>query len=142
MLGTIYLLHFERPISRKHTCQHYLGWALDLAARIAEHRNGRGARLTQVALERGIAFEVVRTWPGDRAFERKLKHRKESPRLCPLCCPTLRTRPTGAVQFELPQVFDFPPLPNLPRDWYEISYYQRLWRPRAATGADWDDGLL
>ena len=103
MQGTVYLLHFERPICPTRPCQHYLGWALDLDTRIADHRAGRGARLTQVALERGIEFEVVRTWPGDRTFERKLKHRKESPRLCPICFPQVRRRPSiDAVQLTLP----------------------------------------
>jgi hypothetical protein len=83
----LYLLHFERPISAAHTTQHYIGFALDLAARLAEHRAGRGARLTQVAIERGISFEVVRVWPGDRNAERALKNRKAAPRLCPCCNP-------------------------------------------------------
>jgi predicted GIY-YIG superfamily endonuclease len=56
-----YLLHFEAPIAPgRHTCQHYIGSAKRLRVRIAEHRAGRGARLTQVALERGIAFTVGR----------------------------------------------------------------------------------
>lgn len=80
-----YLLHFRQPISPAHTAQHYLGWAEDIERRIAEHRAGRGARLTQVAKERGIDFVVVRTWEGDRSLERKLKSRKEAPRLCPIC---------------------------------------------------------
>ena len=83
---TVYLLHFERPISDKHTCQHYLGWCKDLEDRTDEHRRGTGARLTQVAKERGIKFEVVRTWEGgDRKLERRLKNQKGSPRLCPIC---------------------------------------------------------
>lgn len=86
----VYLLHFSAPISDKHTCQHYLGFAHDLDARLAEHAAGRGARLTQVALERGITWECVRTWPGDRSAERRLKHRKSSPRLCPICTECYR----------------------------------------------------
>jgi hypothetical protein len=57
MNGVVYLLHFEKKISDHHSTQHYTGWALDLHARIAEHRAGRGARLTQVAVERGIRFK-------------------------------------------------------------------------------------
>src|SRR5262245_6410586 len=142
MHGTIYLLHFERPISRAHTCQHYLGWALDLDARLSAHRAGRGARLTQIAVERGIAFEVVRVWPGDRTLERRLKNRKESPRFCPLCFPTARcVYACDAEQLELP--FDFPAAPQLRPDWIEISALRR-WRQAtpAALSADWDDGLL
>lgn len=83
----VYLLHFETPIAPgRHTCQHYIGSAKRLRDRIAEHRAGRGARLTQVALERGIAFRVVRTWPdGGRQLERRLKNQKNGHRLCPVC---------------------------------------------------------
>lgn len=54
--------------------------------RLYAHLYGRGARLTQVAHERGIGFTVVRVWEDvDRKFERQLKNRKSSPRLCPIC---------------------------------------------------------
>src|SRR4051812_20328993 len=83
--GTVYLLHFDRPISDKHTTQHYMGWTTYLPARAQAHMKGQGARLTQVAAERGIGFVIAATWPGDRNFERRLKNRKEGPRLCPIC---------------------------------------------------------
>ncbi len=82
---TVYLLHFSSPISPDHTAQHYLGSTDNLSRRLAEHRAGRGARLCEVALERGIGFVLARTWTGDRRTERKLKRRKEGPRLCPIC---------------------------------------------------------
>lgn len=82
----VYLLHFESPISDKHTTQHYLGYAHDLDARIELHRLGRGARLTEVAKERGIKFEVVRLWDGGRKLERRLKD-IHGARLCPICHP-------------------------------------------------------
>lgn len=85
MTGIVYLLHFAQPISPNHTTQHYLGWASDLGDRLAEHSAGTGARLTQVARERGISFTLARTWHGDRSLERQLKRRKAAPRLCPLC---------------------------------------------------------
>lgn len=83
----IYLLHFAQPISPQHTTQHYLGYCSSdrLAERLAQHRAGRGARLTQVAAERNITFDCVRVWQGTRTYERMLKNRKESPRLCPVC---------------------------------------------------------
>ena len=151
MQGTVYLLHFERPICPTRPCQHYLGYTIDLDARLAEHRAGRGARLTQVAVERGIAFEVVRTWAGDRTFERRLKHRKESPRLCPVCFPLVRRRPTiEAVQLELPLLDDFPELPYRPMDSYEFLVTRSMRRASAArlaelavgAGEEWDEGLL
>lgn len=101
---TVYLLHFDRPISPNHTTQHYIGWTLDLAERIHHHEMGNGARLTEVAAERGIGFEVARTWDAHegpchltrngngwahckecRDLERKLKAQHNGPRLCPIC---------------------------------------------------------
>jgi len=86
-MGYCYLLHFDKPISDRHTCQHYIGYtSKTLAQRIAEHRAGTGARLTQVAKERGIGFVVVRTWANvTKRDERKLKNRKGSNRFCPVC---------------------------------------------------------
>lgn len=82
----VYLLHFDRRISDRHSCQHYVGFADDVDARLALHRAGQGARLTQVAVERGIGFVVARVWPGGtRALERQIKRRKHAPDLCPLC---------------------------------------------------------
>src|SRR5262245_46132951 len=83
--GTVYLLHFDRPIADGRPARHYLGWTKYLPARALAHLRGRGARLTQIAAERNISFVIARTWPGNRAFERKLKNRKEGPRLCPIC---------------------------------------------------------
>ena len=86
---TVYLLHFSgrlgNPANRYAQAQHYIGTATDLDARLAAHRAGAGARITVAAAARGIAFAVVRTWPGGRDLERRLKRRKEAPRLCPAC---------------------------------------------------------
>jgi len=82
---TVYLLHFDRRISENHTAQHYLGSTKSLYDRIEQHRKGVGARLPQVAKERGIGFTVCRVWLGGGALERQLKGQKNSPRLCPIC---------------------------------------------------------
>ena len=58
----VYLLHFKGRINSAHTTQHYLGYAKNLDERIQQHRQGKGARLTQVAKERGIAFQVAEVW--------------------------------------------------------------------------------
>ena len=80
----VYLLHFSRPY---HHARHYLGSTHDLDARLADHQAGRGARLLEVVVAVGISFEVARTWPGGRKEERRLKRRKASPRMCPICSP-------------------------------------------------------
>lgn len=78
----VYLIHLDTPIH--HAC-HYLGSAIDPWSRLEEHRNGKGARLLQVAVERGIGFRIVRTWQGGRQLERQLKDRHAGPELCPIC---------------------------------------------------------
>ncbi len=82
MKGTVYLLHFHQRY--KHA-GHYLGFAQDLDARIKLHRRGRGARLVQVVNQAGISWHVVRTWPGDRQLEQRLKGQHNGCRLCPIC---------------------------------------------------------
>jgi putative endonuclease len=84
-----YLLHFDEaigsPSNPRGRAQHYLGHADRLDRRTLEHMRGRGAKITQALVERGIGFSVVRIWPGDRGFERKLKNKKDAPGLCPIC---------------------------------------------------------
>ena len=91
--GTIYLLHFDQPVSDH--ARHYLGWASDLAARLEAHREGRGARLMEVCKERGISWHLARTWEGTRDRERAIKDRAESPRLCPDCTPSPKPVASG-----------------------------------------------
>jgi hypothetical protein len=92
-IGTVYLLHIEP--SYRHAA-HYLGFARQpVAARLAEHQAGRGARLTQVAIEAGCALILARTWPGcTRHDERRRKGRSLRP-LCPIC--------QAQLTLELPQ---------------------------------------
>jgi predicted GIY-YIG superfamily endonuclease len=82
MIGTVYLIHFDQPF--KHA-RHYIGWTMDITKRVWAHENGRGSRLLKIVAAAGIAFQVVRTWEGDRKFERKIKRRKDSPKMCPVC---------------------------------------------------------
>ena len=88
--GTINLLHFA---SKYRHAGHYLGWADDLAARLEQHATGRGARLTSVIQAAGIGFECVRTWPGTRRNERKLKNRRCAP--CSARSAMKNERPAG-----------------------------------------------
>jgi predicted GIY-YIG superfamily endonuclease len=103
-INVVYLLHFDAPLGNldnpRGQAQHYLGWTPYLPARITAHLAGRGARLTQVARERGIGFVIARVWPGDRTFERRLKRRKEGPKLCPICRQAARTRHQLALDLE------------------------------------------
>jgi len=91
-MGQVYLIHFDRPLH--HAC-HYLGYCEDgmLQARFERHLAGAGAKLLRAASAAGIGFEVVRVWKDvDRNFERALKNRHETPRLCPVCREKARRR--------------------------------------------------
>lgn len=84
-----YLLCFSEPLgNERHQASHYLGYSPDrnLKARIAAHQAGKGARITQVAVERGITLTVTRIWPGEgRQDERRHKRGAHPGRLCPAC---------------------------------------------------------
>lgn len=88
-MATVYLIHLDQSIAH---ARHYLGYtSLECVQdRLARHKAGNGARLLQVANERGITYSIVRTWEfatwqEARKFERKLKLQKHAPRLCPVC---------------------------------------------------------
>lgn len=81
----VYLLHFDRPL---HHARHYLGSTRDLAQRMADHQDGRGANLTGIIRNLGIGWTLVRVWHGGRQKERRLKRQKHGPRLCPICNPS------------------------------------------------------
>ena len=86
--GTVYLIHFQQPY--KHA-RHYLGWVHSptfLEPRLGAHRDGAGARLMAVITAAGIGWELVRTWPANRAFERRLKRQGGLSRHCPVCRAT------------------------------------------------------
>lgn len=81
-VGTVYLLHFDRPY---HHARHYLGWTTNLDARLAAHTAGHGARLLHVITRAGIGWTLARTWTGTRTRERQLTNQGSATRHCPLC---------------------------------------------------------
>ena len=91
VVGTVYLLHFDRPYQH---ARHYIGWARDVEARLAAHAAGRGARLLEVAAAAGISWTLARTWQGTRTRERQIKNCGGASRCCPLC--GVRPRPDRA----------------------------------------------
>lgn len=80
--GYVYLLHFSSPLSH---ARHYIGWAKDIDERMEQHQKGRGSCIVAAAIGAGIKLSLVRLWKGDRHFERRLKKRKNAPKLCPIC---------------------------------------------------------
>ncbi|MBP7735989.1 MAG: endonuclease [Spirochaetes bacterium] len=87
-MGTVYLIHFNKKL---HHARHYLGYAEDVEKREKRHRSGDGSRLLHACNLQGIKYRIVRKWENvDRNFERKLKNRKEGPKLCPVCNKKLK----------------------------------------------------
>ncbi len=80
--GTVYLLHFDQPYEH---ARHYVGWAVNVKRRLAEHEAGHGARLLAVVKGAGIGWTLARMWPGSRARERQIKRQGGHARHCPLC---------------------------------------------------------
>lgn len=92
---TVYLIHFERPLgdlnNPRGQAQHYLGHTDDVEARLARHRSGNGAAIMAAVAREGIDWTVVRiSQDGDRDLERRLKARKNHPRLCPICAGSVK----------------------------------------------------
>ena len=89
-MAIVYLLHFDSPLGNpanaRGMASHYLGYTDSLKRRLNDHKNGQGARIMAVLKEKGITWQLARTWfNGSRAMERQLKNQKNAPRLCPIC---------------------------------------------------------
>lgn len=90
----VYLLHIEPAYKQ---ARHYTGYADDIDRRLNQHRSGTGARLTQVVVEAGHELQLAKVWPGaTRLDERRLKNRKNAPRLCPICAERARQAAAAA----------------------------------------------
>jgi predicted GIY-YIG superfamily endonuclease len=93
--GIVYLIHFDAPLigvqknpdaKKLGIAKHYLGWALNLDARLTEHRSGNGSRLMAAVASRGITWRVARTWENaTRTQERRLKNQGSACKICPIC---------------------------------------------------------
>ena len=80
--------------------RHYLGFAeSDVDARVAQHLRRQGSPLVAAAIAAGGRVTLERVWTGvDRGFERRLKRRHETPRLCPRCTRDGLTGGRGLLQ--------------------------------------------
>jgi len=85
----IYLLHFE---PRYKHAGHYLGFSDDIQVRVASHRRGEsGVKMLTAAAQSGCVMMLVRTWPGGRKDERRMKGLRNNKRtgslarICPAC---------------------------------------------------------
>jgi hypothetical protein len=79
----VYTLHLWPPLGH---AGHYTGSAFErrLPRRLTDHALGRGARLTQVQVERGGSWVLAQTQPRGRATEHRLKQHGAA-RRCEVC---------------------------------------------------------
>jgi len=87
MTYTLYLLHFEEKLEH---AQHYVGITENLEARLKQHANGQGARITQVLFEKNMHWKLARMWKNasmQGAYERLFKRMKNGVMYCPVCYP-------------------------------------------------------
>ena len=84
--SVVYTLHLWPPLGH---AGHYTGSTSErrLARRLTDHALGRGARLTQVQVERGGSWVLAQTQPGGRITERQLK-KHGAARRCEVCKAT------------------------------------------------------
>jgi predicted GIY-YIG superfamily endonuclease len=93
-MGIVYIFHLQPAY--KHA-KHYCGFVHGnsqkaLNRRLTLHRNGRGARFTQVCVENRITLALARTFKGaTRGRERTIK-RAGTSRYCPICRKEKRSR--------------------------------------------------
>lgn len=80
--GWVYIIHFDEKF---HHAQHYIGFALNVEGRFFYHKKGAGSKLLAALNRAGIDYKIVRVFEGDRNLERKLKKRKNTAAICPIC---------------------------------------------------------
>lgn len=84
----VYLIHLSPALAH---AKHYCGSTPNgVRKRMAKHKAGHGARLTQAALEAGCQLRLARTWELDtshdaRVLERTLKNNHRLADFCPIC---------------------------------------------------------
>jgi hypothetical protein len=102
--GTVYLIHLDRALLfdrgqrvrlarpgedlRGHLAlRHYYGHCRQgrLEQRMIDHRTSGGAKFLRIARSHGATWHLARTWPGDRAEERRHKVMGGASRCCPSC---------------------------------------------------------
>lgn len=89
----VYLLHFDRPYFH---AQHYLGLSKNTPQRYKQHLALQGVGLTRAVIEAGIGITLARVWPrGGWQLEQRLRARKNSKHLCPICNPTAGRYPVN-----------------------------------------------
>ena len=89
--GHVYLVCFDAPLgdlaNPKGRAGHYLGWADNVDARMAEHRAAGVPAFSPPASSAALLRGGPRRNDVDRSFERRLKRQHNAWKHCPRCRP-------------------------------------------------------
>jgi hypothetical protein len=122
-----------------------VGFAEDLEARLAAQLAGRGAKIVQAAIARGIGFDIYH-WPACLAVEKLIKRRKETAVFCPTCAAARggkpRPLPRVVLQLALPFDEELPEVALGRMDWLEMRINQEWRATRIPSPKGIDDDLL
>ena len=148
-MGEVYLFHFHQPLgnpaNRRAQASHYVGFAEDLEARLEAQLAGRGAKIVQAAIGRGIGFDIYH-WPACLAVEKLIKARKQTSVYCPKCAAAAgrlpRPLPIPIIQLALPFDEALPEITIGRMDWLEMQIGAEWRATRIPTPAGLDDDLL
>lgn len=98
----IYVLHFDDPL---HHARHYTGCTLQLRDRLSAHAQGRGSRLCEVLLARGLHWTLGGLMTCSiqqmRRIERGIKDRHNGPQFCQTCMGEKVKAFGGCTQFDV-----------------------------------------
>lgn len=87
----LYLLHFDSDIDYRNSSQygdsrHYVGISSNIPQRLRNHRLGTGSKMTKIAVDRGVSFEVTRLENGETSTIQQYKNLTNYPRgFCSKC---------------------------------------------------------
>jgi hypothetical protein len=119
MSENVYLPHLEPrlPVTAGRIARHHLGFTEGAVEdRLSQHLAGRGSPLVRAVIAAGGSVTVERTPNNaDRSFERSLKRRHETPRLCPRCVRAGHTNGRGPLLLLQPPVTGAPARGARPR---------------------------
>jgi hypothetical protein len=108
-LGKVYIICFDRPFQsgKSKPITHYVGFAVDLSARLWHHKRGSGSTLLAAVNRAGIGYKITRTFfDVSREFERRVKRHRNAADYCPNCCVKRNKaprRPKGYIEPPAPQ---------------------------------------
>lgn len=136
--GYVYVLHFDEKLSH---AQHYIGCTHELRERLTAHAVGRGSRLCQVLLEKGISWQLGAVGSCShreiRRKERQLKNWHHSKEFCTICAGEYARKIPGTTPYPITSL----PFPTNSIDLAKLAGPAKEVTVRFTTENDPDDVL-